>query len=195
MKLRTRILSGFAVVMVLVVGFGVVVVAAQRNQLIDQLDRRLAAVVPLDRPAPPPNQSDLPPANPDQPISDIFIAAVLADGTIDLLVQGQLLDDVPDLQPLVGFSLDGRTFLTIDSVDGATTFRGPRRPDRRRCRHDRDSGSDHRCRRDRATPRRDIVRCCFARCADSRHGRMVDRAAGAATDFGDDRDCPGDLIG
>ena len=129
MKLRTRILTGFAVVLILVAGLGVAVVIAQRNQLIDQLDRQLEAVAPLDRPAPSAPGAERPPANPEpdrpveDPISDIFIAAVLPDGTIDVLVQGQLLDAVPDLSELTGATPDGRTFMTVDSVDGSTRFR------------------------------------------------------------------------
>lgn len=127
MKLRTRILTGFAVVLVLIAGLGVAVVVAQRNQLTDQLDRQLEAVVPLDRPAPPDRGTQPPPADPVRsgadPISDIFIAALLTDGTIEVLVQGQLLDDVPDLDQLAEVSGGGRTFTTVDSVDGSTRFR------------------------------------------------------------------------
>jgi two-component system OmpR family sensor kinase len=128
-KLRTRILAGFAVVLILVAGLGVVVVVAQRNQLTEQLDRQLEAVVPLERPVPVDRSAQPPPVPADQdrraadPISDIYIAAVMDDGTIDVLVEGQLLDAVPDIGGLVGTATDGRTFRTVDSVDGSTRFR------------------------------------------------------------------------
>ena len=129
MKLRTRILAGFAVVLILVAGLGVVVVVAQRNQLTEQLDRQLEAVVPLERPVPVDRGAQPPPIPADQdrraadPISDIYIAAVLDDGTIDVLVEGQLLAAVPDIGGLVEIATDGRTFRTVDSVDGSTRFR------------------------------------------------------------------------
>ncbi len=127
MSLRARILTGFAVVMVLVIGLGIAVVANQRSQLLEQLDRQLEAIIPLERPAPPDAGIDRPPVDIDrpveEPISDVFIAAVRPDGTVDVLVQGQLLDAVPDVSTFAGAPLDGRTFSTVDSTDGSTRFR------------------------------------------------------------------------
>ena len=127
MTLRTRILSGFVIVTVLVIGLGVAVVVAQRNQLVEQLDRQLEAIVPLERPEPPVVDPGPPIADRDrpieEPISDVFIAAVRSDGTVDVLVQGQLLDAVPDVSDFVDATLDGRTFETVDSTDGSTQFR------------------------------------------------------------------------
>lgn len=141
MKLRTRILTGFAVVLVLVGGLGVAVVATQRNQLFDQLDRRLAAVAPLDRPAPrapgeprPAPGSDVGPpdggaqatgtAPPvEEPISDLYIAAILPDGSVDVLVQGQLLEEVPDLAEIAADPPAARSFATVDAADGSVRFR------------------------------------------------------------------------
>jgi two-component system OmpR family sensor kinase len=129
MTLRTRIIIGFGVVLALIAALGVTVVVAQRQQLTDQLDRRLAAVIPLDRPAPQAPGAAPRPADPDgdrpaaEPISDIYIAAVFDDLSVDVLVQGQLLDAVPDLAGLAELVRGGRTFTTIDAVDGSTQFR------------------------------------------------------------------------
>ena len=105
MKLRARFLSGFALILVLVAGLGVAVVFDQRDQLIDQLDRRLVAVAPLDRPAPSLIGVPPPPGGVERDreaqISDVFIAAVDGEGTVEVLLEGQLLSDVPDLDALV----------------------------------------------------------------------------------------------
>lgn len=127
MTLRSRIVTGFAIVTILVVGLGIAVVAAQRGRLIEQLDRQLEAIAPLERPAPPSVEPD--PGRTDrdrplqEPISDVFIAAVLDDGTVDVLVEGQLLDDVPDTTAFADEMVTERTFDTVDSADGSTSFR------------------------------------------------------------------------
>ena len=127
MKLQSRILTGFGIVMALFVGLAISVVISQRNQLTSQLDARLEAVVPLrpPRPAPPeglerPEDAASPQLS-QEPISDVYIATMLADGTIDVMVRGQLLETVPDLG---GFDLTSeRTFGRVDSADGSTSFR------------------------------------------------------------------------
>lgn len=127
MKLRTRILTGFAVVVVLFVGLGVVVVVSQRNQLNSQLDSRLEAVVPLRPPRsiPPDGVEDpavsVPTQEVQEPISDVYIAMMLADGTLEVMVQGQLLETVPDISDLGTGSQ--RTFDNVDSADGSIQFR------------------------------------------------------------------------
>ncbi len=124
MKLRTRILTGFAVVVALLVLLGVGVVASQRNQLTSQLDARLESVVPLRPPRvePPKGVERLEPTpRLQEPISDVYIALKLADGTVEVLVQGQLLGSVPDVAGLA--STSQRTFGNADSEDGSTTFR------------------------------------------------------------------------
>ena len=123
MKLKSRILTGFALVLVVVTGLGVAVVVDQRSQLIEQLDRRLEAVAPLNRAAPRGPAGQPPPdAGRESPISDVFIAALDTDGENEVLVQGQLLTDLPDLSALPEDTA-GPTFLTVGSAEGSTRFR------------------------------------------------------------------------
>lgn len=124
MRLRTRILAGFIAVLAIVAGVGVIVVVVQRGQLIDQLDRRLTEIVPLDRPAPPERGSNLPPTPraAAEPISDVFIAEVDADGAVTTVVDGQLIVSPPDLSDLSDAPPE-RAFGFVPSADGATRFR------------------------------------------------------------------------
>ncbi|MFK7917737.1 MAG: ATP-binding protein [Ilumatobacter sp.] len=136
MTLRNRILTGFALVVLLVAALGIFVVGAQRGRLIDQLDRQLEAVVPLNRAAPAPAPAagggggggdDRAPFGPDRPtdapISELFIAAVHSDGTVEPVVQGQLLGDIPDLSGFAGVTRTQRTFATVGAIDGDGQFR------------------------------------------------------------------------
>lgn len=134
MRLRTRILIGFAVLLAIVIGVATTVIATQRNQLIEQLDRRLESVVPLERPSPrpdpdmPPPGDDEPPREPDdtarvRPISDLYLAEFLADGSVLVAVDGQLLPTTPDLADLPTELPPERTFVTVDGVDGDIAFR------------------------------------------------------------------------
>lgn len=127
MSLKGRLVTGVALVFLLVAGLAIGVVAIQRDQLVDQLDDQLIAIAPLERPL---DDSAVP--NPGQgvergagrePISDVYIAAVATDGTVDVIVEGQLLDDVPDTTIFAGDPAAERTFQTLESVDGSTRFR------------------------------------------------------------------------
>ncbi len=131
MSLRARLLTALTVVLLLVGGMAVTAVALQRNRLVDQLDDRLVSIAPLERPAPPPAPATDDPDRPEEPrgiagdrrqISDVYIAVVSADGSVDVVVQGQLLDDVVDT---AGFTTvpDTRLFTTAQSADGTTSFR------------------------------------------------------------------------
>lgn len=137
MTLRARIFAGFGLVLVAFVVVGAIVVVSQRDRLVDQLDRQLEAVAPLNRGAPPradagqPAAPDAPPpetgqpsvGQPDAPISDLYLAAVHADGTVDVIVQGQLLDAVPDIDADVVNGTLGRRFTSVSSSDDSTQFR------------------------------------------------------------------------
>ncbi|MDJ0767555.1 MAG: HAMP domain-containing sensor histidine kinase [Ilumatobacter sp.] len=125
MTLRSRVVAGFALVLAAFIAAGTVVVVVQRDQLIEQLDRRLEAIIPLN-PAPRPNDGEprpLPPepADPERPISDLFVAAVSGEGEVDAIVVGQLLDSPPDLASVGDVS--ARTFEFADSTNGSTRFR------------------------------------------------------------------------
>lgn len=116
--------------MILLVALAIAVVFAQRSQMISQLDAQLESAAPLHRPgprldgfdaAPPPEV--VPETDQDQPISDIYIAGVLADGTVDVVVQGQLLESTPDVSALTATARSAPQLTTVDSVDGSTRFR------------------------------------------------------------------------
>ncbi len=135
MKLRTRILTGFAVVVALFVGLGIGVVVSQRNQLTSQLDARLESVVPLRPPRPEIPQAGQgsavdsaerpevaePRQEPQRPISDVYIAIKSVDGAVEALVEGELLEVMPDVAELALAA--ERTFGTAGSTDDSTSFR------------------------------------------------------------------------
>lgn len=127
MTLRSRIRLGLVIIMVLLIGLAVAVVFRQRDQMISQLDAQLESAAPLNR-ARPLDRGELPPpASPEfgdpseQPISDIFIASIALDGTVDVAIQGQLLETTPDLSEISVSG--GRQIETVHAVDGSTRFR------------------------------------------------------------------------
>ncbi len=130
MSLRSRLLAGLAVVVTAFVIVGVIVIASQRTQLVQQIDERLATVAPLNdsqprRPvgAEPPNPSPQQRVV-DTPLSDLYIATLQPDGSFEVIVQGLLLDTTPELDALPDdVSFDVRTFLQLESEDGAVQFR------------------------------------------------------------------------
>lgn len=127
MSLRGRLVTGLVMVLVLVTGLAIAVVAVQRGQLIDQLDQQLMAIAPLERPAqdaaaPPPSEAGVRGAE-REPISDIYIAAVGTNATVEVIVEGQLLDDVPDTSRFVAEAATERSFVTIDSIGDSNSFR------------------------------------------------------------------------
>lgn len=127
MTLRSRMFAGFALVLVALVVVGAVVVASQRRGLIGQIDRQLESVVPLNRTPPDRPADELRPEPPDErvpdaPISDLYLARVSPTGTIEELVLGQLLEEVPaiDIEPA---TVAVREFTEIASADGSVDFR------------------------------------------------------------------------
>lgn len=141
MSLRARLVVAYLAV-VIVLGIALVGVArTQRDHLVDQIDRRLAAarpflqpfpdVVPLDEvdriePKPPPQDTP-----PDGPISDLFVGVFGADGEVREQSAGVLLDDRPalDVEDLVAIdatasgSDGGPVLRTVDGVSGDSEFR------------------------------------------------------------------------
>ena len=127
MTLRSRLLAAIAAVLVVVAIGGVTVVRTQRDFLIDQVDEQLAAALPFARP---PIVRDAPirptpaaPVAPDAPISALFVAFV-EDGSVTALLQGQLIDDVPDV-PVDDAELDALSSqpVTVDGVQSGSRFR------------------------------------------------------------------------
>ena len=139
MKLRTRVLFGFAMIFVVVIAAGIFTVNAQRNVLYDQIDDRLLSTplppetrarpadgdIPTDAQAAPGDAPDRAPAPPldDESISDVYVAVFTPDDIVRPVVEGQLLVDVPDVQSLVDERPTDSTIITTNGVDGNSTFR------------------------------------------------------------------------
>ncbi len=128
MKLRIRIYSCFAVLMAALLVVGTVVVVSQRSRLVAQLDDQLLTVAPLNRvtPRPPSGGAQRSGENviqQDPPISDLYIATVSADGTVQPVVQGQLLDSTPAIDAEQVTSTGTQRFATVSATDGSTDFR------------------------------------------------------------------------
>lgn len=135
MSLKSRLATALSIVLLLIAGMSVAVVILQQARLVDQLDQRLISIAPLGRTdgaGPPPN-----PAGSGQPapsvapgplpqterqISDVFIAEVGSDGSVDVLVQGQLLEQTVDTTSFAQAPLS-RTFSSAQSEDSTTSFR------------------------------------------------------------------------
>jgi two-component system OmpR family sensor kinase len=126
--LRTRLLLGGALIFVVVIAAGVFTVNAQRAQLYDQVDARLTAT-----PLPPGLRNDPPgggarePAAPqpvdDESISELYVAVLTSELAVAPVVEGQLLDDVPDVGSLLDEPPTETTLVTTDGVAGISTFR------------------------------------------------------------------------
>lgn len=116
-------------IFIVVIGSGVFTLRAQRNQLFDQVDDRLTST-PMPPGAGPrqvregevPDRGALQPVDRES-ISDLYIAVVDADGLLRPVIEGQLLDDVPDVEPVLGDLPDGRSIATIEGIDGVSRFR------------------------------------------------------------------------
>ena len=134
MRLRTRVWIGFTVIAITVVGAGVFTVEVQRRYALEQMDDRLTAVrlppetrirpgggaAPVGRPgAAPPTAAGAD----DESISDVFVAVDDAEGEFREVMVGQLLDDAPDLTALAEDRPSEPTHLTVDGLDGTSTFR------------------------------------------------------------------------
>lgn len=127
MTLRTRLILGFVVVLLIVASGAFVLVRTQRAYLIGQVDDQLESARPaaLRSPAGPPRNDgeDRPPPT-EAPISELFIGHI-EDGELVTGLQGQLLDDTPDLDTdagAVGEVENGDPF-TVEGVNRASRFR------------------------------------------------------------------------
>lgn len=126
MSLRSRLLLALTAVFAVFAIAAVVTVLSQREVLNDQIDERLLSTpLPPGRDAPA-GAGEQPPTAPDadgSPISDLYMATVDATGTATVLVQGQRLDDVPDLDALPDELPAEGELLTVSGVDGVSEFR------------------------------------------------------------------------
>ena len=125
MSLRTRLLLATGIILLVVVGGAALILRSQTQYLTNQIDERLSASRPFFG-GPPPGAIDGVTPNgidtPDQPVSDLYVGVY--DGSeLQVLLQGQLLGDIPDLSvdDITG-ATDAEPF-TVDSEDGRTRFR------------------------------------------------------------------------
>lgn len=126
-------------IFVVALAAGALIVTSQRSQLFDQVDTQLAGtpLPPELRTAPAggaaPSGDRVPPTGaPDratldevdeQSISDLYVAIVTDDGIFRPRIEGQLLEDAPDVQTLLDDLPTERTFTTVDGIEGLSTFR------------------------------------------------------------------------
>lgn len=138
MTLRTRLLIGFTMIFVVVIGAGVFTVRSLGDQMYDQIDDRLLST-PLppgsraDRPVNPGVDADEAPADgldrgaaqpvDNDSISDLYVALLTSDNDVRPTIEGQLLNDVPDLESLIDNLPVEPTLTTVDGVDGDAVFR------------------------------------------------------------------------
>ena len=134
MRLRTRLLLGFTIVFAVVVAAGVFTVVAQRNRLYDQVDDQL-----MSTPLPPALRAERdggtgPPGRPEpgpvdnESISDLYIAVVTPDGTLRSQIEGQLLEDTPNVEAFVESPPSETMLFSTGGVNGVSTFRVQFRP-------------------------------------------------------------------
>lgn len=131
MTLRLRLFLGYAIVLAMIVAGAVAVIGIQESYLVELVDRQLqSAMGPIGRrpgPVPPTTGGTThaePPADPESPISDLFLAIVV-DGEVRPLVVGQLLDDTPELaaDSLATALAAGTGPFTVDGTQGSNRFR------------------------------------------------------------------------
>lgn len=120
MTLRARLLLAAGIVLITVIVGAIVIVRAQEDILLNQLDTQLLATRPFLGAAGglPGNPPRLPQTDEvDEPISMLFVAVIDGDQPVPLLT-GQLLADIPDfegssislseVEPGVPFTVDGQ---------------------------------------------------------------------------------------
>ena len=127
MSLRVRLLLAAACIVAVVAAGGLLVVRSQERYLVGQLDDQLRATRRLF--APPPTdpigggRPFVVRESPDEEASSLYVG-LLQDGELQTLLQGQLLDAVPDAGALDaaqgGFDDDP---VTVAAVGGGTRFR------------------------------------------------------------------------
>ena len=133
MNLRTRLLVGIAFVAVVLVVVALVVTATTRNQLIGQIDARLASFSPRGHELPGGTsgepRDELPPPPPDgaapERPSDAFQGYVDADGNLVTLFAPNVGDEDFAAPDIASESLpeSGGDFFTVDASDGGGTYR------------------------------------------------------------------------
>lgn len=135
MTLRTRLVVGFAVMLVALATAMIVVAATQRDYAVEQIDRQLESALPFAMVPPAIGPLSRPTIGPDEPVrvegnsavgraSALFVGSVSADGQVTPIIAGDLLDDVPIITAadLAAVGTDGGTF-TAEGENGSDRFR------------------------------------------------------------------------
>jgi two-component system OmpR family sensor kinase len=131
MTLRTRLLAGLGLVVVVLIAVSAVITATTRAQLIDQVDDRLRRFSPSEREPdrlPPLDRSGDRPEPTDgfrERVSDVYEGYVDADGRLVTRFVPNVGDGdytAPALDP-DDLPVEGATILTVDSIDGDVTYR------------------------------------------------------------------------
>jgi two-component system, OmpR family, sensor kinase len=130
LSLRTRLLAGMAVVAVVLVVVSIAITVTTRNQLMAQVDDRLATfAVPgrfEDQPRPPslPNDGDDDGDDRPERVSDVYQGFIDESGVLTTIftpnVDGIAIPPAIDADDL---PTSGRSLFTTDSDDGAVTYR------------------------------------------------------------------------
>ena len=126
--LRTRLLAGIGLVVVVQLIIAFIVVTATSDQLIDQIDDRLAVSQSPDRfnrpPAPPP-EADPDPATAPERLGDVYEGVLQADGTlVTFFAPNTGGEELPP--PTVEGTVAAEAAeapITVDSVDGEVRYR------------------------------------------------------------------------
>jgi two-component system OmpR family sensor kinase len=124
--LRTRLLLATGLILVVVGAGAALILRNQQAFLVGQVDDQLLAARPLFR-LPPSGLEFEPPDGPtpapDAPVSNLYVG-VLDGGELVTLIEGQLLEDQPAIEPnqLTDAALDGEAF-TVDGQSGKHRFR------------------------------------------------------------------------
>lgn len=125
MSLRARLLLLIAIILCTYGLTAFLVVQNQRELLISQIDRRLASLPPPV----PPDQVGSGTGAPAAPgsiagsYSDVYIAWILDDGTVEPQVIGSLLSEQPDVTAGLAAGQSSFAFRTIESASGNQRFR------------------------------------------------------------------------
>ena len=125
MTLRKRLLLALTAVFLVFAVATLIAVLSQRENLIDRVDEQL-----LSTPLPPRREGPVDVGEPrptvanddGAPISDLYMAMIDTNGDVSIIVQGQRLQDVPDLDALAEVESPDR-LRTVRGVEGISEFR------------------------------------------------------------------------
>ena len=126
MSLRNRLRLALTAVFAVFVVATVITLLSQRQELNDQIDEQLLSTpVPLPPRREAPGGGEPPDtANDDgSPISDLYLATIDVTGEVMVVVQGQRLEDVPDLEALLDDVPPKDGLFTVPGVEGISEFR------------------------------------------------------------------------